>query len=95
MCSEQTLESAKICFPHVSQAQIKKKTGGGAAGGRGREEPEEDVRREARGGRNEEAAAAAAAATPSPSQLSSSPRSTAHLAGAARVLPPIGGSDGG
>lgn len=71
------------------QAQLKKKTGGGAAGGRGREETEEDVRRESRGGHNEEAAA------PSPSQLSSSPRSTAHLAGAARVLPPIGGSDGG
>lgn len=70
------------------QAQLKKKTGGGAAGGRGREETE-DVRRESRGGHNEEAAA------PSPSQLSSSPRSTAHLAGAARVLPPIGGSDGG
>lgn len=84
------LESLKICFPHMVQAQIKKKTGGGAAEGRGREETEVNVRREARGGHNEEAAAA-----PSPSQLSSSPRSTAHLAGAARVLPPIGGSDGG
>lgn len=107
--SEDEQPKAKICspppashrvsvFPGLSPAaliaQIKKKTGGGAAGGRGREEPEEDVRREARGGHNEEAAAAAAAA-PSPSQLSSSPRSTAHLAGAARVLPPIGSSDGG
>uniref|UniRef100_A0A3B5A7T3 Tankyrase 1-binding protein C-terminal domain-containing protein n=1 Tax=Stegastes partitus TaxID=144197 RepID=A0A3B5A7T3_9TELE len=34
-------------------------------------------------------------AAPSPSQLSRSPRSAAHLAGAARVLPPIGGKDGG
>lgn len=83
---EHNVEPVKICLPfHMSKAQIKKKTGG-----RGREEPEEDVRREASGGHNEEAAAA-----PSPSQLSSSPRSTAHLAGAARVLPPIGGSDAG
>lgn len=84
-----TFESIKICFPHMLQAQLKKKTSGGAAGGRGREEAEEDVRRESRGGHNEEAAA------PSPSQLSSTPRSTAHLAGAARVLPPIGGSEEG
>lgn len=47
------------------------------------------MRREERGRYNEEAAA------PSPSQLSSSPRTAAHLAGAARVLPPIGGTDGG
>ncbi|KAG7495116.1 hypothetical protein JOB18_044675 [Solea senegalensis] len=32
---------------------------------------------------------------PSPSLLSRSPRSAAHLAGAARVLPPLGGTDGG
>uniref|UniRef100_A0A3Q3FJM8 Tankyrase 1-binding protein C-terminal domain-containing protein n=1 Tax=Labrus bergylta TaxID=56723 RepID=A0A3Q3FJM8_9LABR len=32
---------------------------------------------------------------PSPSLLSRSPRSPAHLAGAARVLPPIGGADKG
>lgn len=64
------------------QAQLKKKTGGRGNGGG--EEAEEEKESE-----NEEAA-------PSPSQLSRSPRSAAHLAGAARVLPPIGGpTDGG
>lgn len=67
---------------HVSllrQAQIKRKTGG-----RG-EETEEDNGK----GEKEEGAA------PSSSQLSSSPRTAAHLAGAARVLPPIAGTDDG
>lgn len=32
---------------------------------------------------------------PSPTQLPRSPRAPAHLAGAALVLPPLGGTDGG
>lgn len=69
-------------FIHVSllrQAQIKRKTSGRA------EEAVEDNG----GGEKEEGAA------PSPSQLSSSPRTAAHLTGAARVLPPIAGTDDG
>lgn len=69
-------------FIHVSslqQAQIKRKTGGKV------EETLDD------NGREEKNAGAA----PSPSQLSSSPRTAAHLTGAARVLPPLPGSDKG
>lgn len=68
------------------KAQLKKRTGGGET--RGREEPEEDKGREEKESQNEEAA-------PSPSQRSRSTRSAAHLAGAARVLPPLGGTDAG
>lgn len=70
----------------LPQAQIKRRTGGGGTGGG--EEPEERKQKEEKESRNEEVA-------PSPSQLSRSPRPPAHLAGAALVLPPIGGKDGG
>ncbi|XP_008292991.1 uncharacterized protein KIAA1671 homolog [Stegastes partitus] len=73
-------------FPGLSPAALlarrKKKTSEGAS------LPHEEKAREEKETVNEEAA-------PSPSQLSRSPRSAAHLAGAARVLPPIGGKDGG
>lgn len=72
--------------PSALLAQLKNRTAGGRTGGG--EEAEEDKTREEKESPNEEAA-------PSPSQLSRSPRSAAHLAGAARVLPPIGGKDGG
>lgn len=70
----------------LPKAQLKKRTGGGGTGGG--EEAEEDKGRGEKESRNEEVA-------PSPSQPSRSPRSAAHLAGAARVLPPLGGTDGG
>nr|XP_020448905.1 calponin homology domain-containing protein DDB_G0272472-like [Monopterus albus] len=77
-------------FPGLSPvallAQIKKRTGGGGAREDGA--TEEDQRRQEKERQYEEI-------PPSPSQLSRSPRSPAHLAGAARVLPPIGGTDGG
>ncbi|TNM88533.1 hypothetical protein fugu_004787 [Takifugu bimaculatus] len=70
-------------FPGLSPAaliaQIKRKTGGKV------EETLDD------NGREEKEAGAA----PSPSQLSSSPRTAAHLTGAARVLPPLPGTDEG
>lgn len=69
----------------LPKAQLKKRTGGGGTGGAG--ESEKHKRREENESREEVA--------PSPSQPSRSPRSAPHLAGAARVLPPIGGSDGG
>lgn len=69
----------------LPKAQIKKRTGGGGTGGG---EETENKGRQEKESQNEEVA-------PSPSQLSRSPRSPAHLAGAARVLPPIGGTDGG
>ncbi|XP_022055785.2 uncharacterized protein KIAA1671 homolog isoform X2 [Acanthochromis polyacanthus] len=73
-------------FPGVNPAALlarrKKRTSEGAT------LPHEEKAREEKEIPNEEAA-------PSPSQLSRSPRSAAHLAGAARVLPPIGGKDGG
>lgn len=73
-------------FPGLSPAALlarrKRKTSEGAT------LPHEEKAREEKESVNEEAA-------PSPSQLSRSPRSAAHLAGAARVLPPIGGKDGG
>lgn len=72
--------------PSALIAQIKRRTGGGGTGGG--EEPEERKQKEEKESRNEEVA-------PSPSQLSRSPRPPAHLAGAALVLPPIGGKDGG
>ncbi|KAF7668600.1 hypothetical protein LDENG_00001920 [Lucifuga dentata] len=72
-------------FPGVNaaalMAQIKKRTDGGGAG-------EVEETREEKVSPNEEVA-------PSPSLLSRSPRSASLLAGAARVLPPLGGSDGG
>lgn len=58
------------------------KTGGPVGG-----EAEEDKDREEKESQNEEVAA-------SLSQLSRSPRSGAKLAGAALVLPPLGGNDG-
>nr|XP_046240342.1 uncharacterized protein KIAA1671 homolog isoform X2 [Scatophagus argus] len=70
--------------PAALIAQIKRRTGGGGGG----EEREKDEGREEKESQNEEAA-------PSPSQLSRSPRPAARLAGAARVLPPLGGTDGG
>lgn len=74
-------------FPGLSPAallaQIKKKTSGGSG-----EDAEEEKARDERESQNEEEA-------PSSSQVSRSPRSAAHLAGAARVLPPIGGADRG
>ncbi|XP_042357656.1 182 kDa tankyrase-1-binding protein isoform X2 [Plectropomus leopardus] len=86
VCSPPTTSQRVPMFPGLSPAallaQIKKKTGGGG------EETEEDKGREEKESHNVEAA-------PSPSQLSRSPRNAAHLAGAARVLPPIGGTDGG
>lgn len=69
----------------LPKAHLKKKTGGGGTGGG---EETEDKNRQEKENPNEDIA-------PSPSQLSRSPRSPAHLAGAARVLPPIGGADGG
>ncbi|KAM6927939.1 uncharacterized protein KIAA1671-like [Xenentodon cancila] len=76
-------------FPGMSPAaliaQIKKRTGGPGGGG---EEREEDKAREKKESQKEEVA-------PPPSQLSQSPRSAAKLAGAALVLPPLGGKDGG
>eukprot|EP00066_Takifugu_rubripes_P023260 XP_011612526.1 PREDICTED: calponin homology domain-containing protein DDB_G0272472-like [Takifugu rubripes] len=70
-------------FPGLSPAaliaQIKRKTGGKV------EETLDD------NGREEKEAGAA----PSPSQLSSSPRTAAHLTGATRVLPPLPGTDEG
>lgn len=65
---------------------MKKRTGGGGTD-RG-DETEEDKGREEKQNHNNLMA-------PSPSQLPRSPRSAAHLAGAARVLPPLGGPDGG
>lgn len=68
---------------------MKRRTGGGGAGGGGGgEETEEEKGRDEKDGQNEEGAL-------SPTQLPRTPRSPAHLAGAARVLPPLGGADGG
>nr|XP_029133155.1 trichohyalin-like [Labrus bergylta] len=78
-------------FPGLSPssliAKLKRRTGGGRTGGG--EQTEEDKGREEKESQKEEDTA------PSPSLLSRSPRSPAHLAGAARVLPPIGGADKG
>lgn len=68
------------------KAQLKRRTGGGGAGGG--EEMEEDKARREEESQKEEVA-------PSPTQLPRSPRAPAHLAGAALVLPPLGGTDGG
>ncbi|XP_068172138.1 trichohyalin-like isoform X2 [Antennarius striatus] len=77
-------------FPGLSPAallaQIKKKTSPGGPGGQ--DETEEDETREEKEGQIEEE-------TPSPFQPSRSARSPAHLAGAARVLPPLSGADEG
>lgn len=69
----------------LPKAQLKRRTGGGGPGG---EEAEEDKGTGERESQKEEAA-------PSPSQLPRSPRPASQLAGAARVLPPLGGTDGG
>ncbi|KAM9410037.1 uncharacterized protein KZ484_002165 [Pholidichthys leucotaenia] len=77
-------------FPGLSPsdllAQVKKRSV--RLGTEAREEMEEETKREEKESQNEEV-------TPSPSQLSRSPRSAAHMAGAALVLPPIGTKDGG
>lgn len=70
----------------LPKAQLKRRTGGG--GTAGGVETEEDKGREEKESQNVEVA-------PSASLPSRSPRSPAHLAGAARVLPPLGGADGG
>ncbi|KAM4741033.1 182 kDa tankyrase-1-binding protein isoform 1-T2 [Anableps anableps] len=78
-------------FPGLSPAAllagIKKKAGGGATEA-AVEGAAEDRRGQEKESQNKEAAL-------SPSQVSGSPRLPAHLAGAARVLPPIGSKDGG
>ncbi|TDH14408.1 hypothetical protein EPR50_G00042460 [Perca flavescens] len=90
VCSPPPTSQRVPMFPGLSPAaliaQLKKRTGGGET--RGREEMEEDKGREEKESQNEEAA-------PSPSQQSRSIRYAAHLAGAARVLPPLGGTDAG
>ncbi|XP_030585947.1 182 kDa tankyrase-1-binding protein [Archocentrus centrarchus] len=77
-------------FPGMSPgdllAQLKKRTGGGGTGVK--EETVENKDREEQEHQDEEVA-------PSPSELPRSPRMPAHLAGATRVLPPIGGKDQG
>ncbi|XP_067444033.1 trichohyalin-like [Thunnus thynnus] len=89
VCSPPPTSQRVPIFPGLNPAaliaQIKKRTSGGGTGGG---EETEDKGRQERESPNEEL-------SPSPSQLSRSPRSAAHLAGAARVLPPIGGTDGG
>uniref|UniRef100_A0A8P4K4W7 Tankyrase 1-binding protein C-terminal domain-containing protein n=1 Tax=Dicentrarchus labrax TaxID=13489 RepID=A0A8P4K4W7_DICLA len=89
VCPPPTSQRVPI-FPGLSPAaliaQIKRRTGGAGTGGR--EEPEEDKGREEKESQNQEVA-------PTPLQLSRSPRSVAHLAGAALVLPPLGGTSGG
>ncbi|XP_074523345.1 uncharacterized protein LOC141788327 [Halichoeres trimaculatus] len=73
--------------PSALLAQLKRRTGGG--GGTGGEETEEDKGRQEMEIQKEEKAA------PSASQLSRSPRTASHMAGAARVLPPLGSADKG
>ncbi|XP_029358756.1 uncharacterized protein KIAA1671-like isoform X2 [Echeneis naucrates] len=84
VCSPPTNSQRVPMFPGLSPAaliaQLKRKTGG--------EEKQEDKRREERESQHEEK-------SPTPSQLSQSPRSPAHLAGAAWVLPPISSTDKG
>ncbi|XP_068576509.1 182 kDa tankyrase-1-binding protein [Cebidichthys violaceus] len=90
VCSPPPTSQRVPMFPGLSPAaliaQLKKRTTGGGTG-RG-EEAEGDKGREEKESQNEEVALP-------PSQQSRSPRPAAHLAGAARVLPPIGGMDGG
>ncbi|KAI3370315.1 hypothetical protein L3Q82_025086 [Scortum barcoo] len=90
VCSPPPTSQRLPAFPGLSPAsliaQLKKRTVGRGTGGG--EETEENKGRGEKESPSEEAA-------PSPSQLSRSPRTAAHLAGAARVLPPIGGTDGG
>ncbi|XP_034022967.1 calponin homology domain-containing protein DDB_G0272472-like isoform X2 [Thalassophryne amazonica] len=83
VCSPPTTQRVPVIpglSPAALLAQLKKRTAEGA------EEMEEERRRDGKDSPNEEV---------SPSQLSRSPRSAARLAGAARVLPPLGGTDGG
>jgi len=68
------------------KAQIKRRTGGGGPGAG--ENTAEDKGREETDNHSKEV-------VPSPSQLSRSPRPASLLAGAALVLPPLGGKDGG
>uniref|UniRef100_G3P1F4 Tankyrase 1-binding protein C-terminal domain-containing protein n=1 Tax=Gasterosteus aculeatus TaxID=69293 RepID=G3P1F4_GASAC len=91
VCSPPPTTSQRVpMFPGLNPAaliaQLKKRTSGGRT--RGGEEAEEDKGRGVKESRKEEVA-------PSPSQLPRSSRSAAHLAGAARVLPPIGAADQG
>lgn len=75
--------SSALCIP---KAQIKKRTGGDRTG---EVQATEEVKTQnVKDSPNEEF-------PPSSSQLSRSPRSASHLAGAALVLPPLGGSSGG
>ncbi|XP_053171100.1 trichohyalin-like [Scomber japonicus] len=89
VCSPPPTSQRVPIFPGLNPAaliaQLKKKTGGGGAGGG---DETDDKSKQAKESPNEEIA-------PSPSQLSRSSRSASHLAGAARVLPPIGKADGG
>lgn len=89
VCSPPPTSQRVPVFPGLNPAdllaQIKRRTGGDATGGG--EETEENKGREEKERQNEEVT--------SPSQTSRSFRSPAHLAGAARVLPPLGGNDGG
>ncbi|XP_034725546.1 182 kDa tankyrase-1-binding protein isoform X2 [Etheostoma cragini] len=90
VCSPPPTSQRVPMFPGLSpaalMAQLKKRTGRGEV--RGRKETEDDKGREEKESQNEEAAS-------SPSQQSRSTRSAAHLAGAARVLPPLGSTDAG
>ncbi|XP_045931106.1 182 kDa tankyrase-1-binding protein isoform X2 [Micropterus dolomieu] len=90
VCSPPPTTQRVPMFPGLSPAaliaQLKRRTGGGGAGGG--EEMEEDKARREEESQKEEVA-------PSPTQLPRSPRAPAHLAGAALVLPPLGGTDGG
>ncbi|KAL3059012.1 hypothetical protein OYC64_011032 [Pagothenia borchgrevinki] len=81
-------------------AQLKRRTGGGGTGGG--EEKEENKGREEKESRSEEAAPSPSKPSRSPRPPARSPRPAARsprpavrLAGAARVLPPIGGGGGG
>ncbi|XP_047440040.1 uncharacterized protein KIAA1671 homolog [Mugil cephalus] len=92
--SPPTITQRVPIFPGLKHAdllaQIKKRTCGGetGGGGRGGGEAEEEKPRVDRESRAEEAA-------PAPTPLPRSPRTAANLAGAARVLPPLLGNEGG
>lgn len=85
ICSPPTSQRVSV-FPGLNPAaliaQLKKRTGVEKE-----EVPTEEKGREEKQSPNEEVA--------SPSQHLRTPRSPAHLAGAALVLPPLGGSGGG
>lgn len=90
VCSAPSTSQRVSTFPGVNPAaliaQIKKRTGGDRTG---EVQATEEVKTQnVKDSPNEEF-------PPSSSQLSRSPRSASHLAGAALVLPPLGGSSGG